>query len=95
MFSVWSRPTTHRLICGVRVGGGLTGTILISGLSLRMAMYTYAVKTNITLPQYTFMNYTILNSAKKQLSGKMRFCCHPFTSYVVYIEKIFCWFLFN
>ena len=87
-------PEAHKLICGVRVGG-LTGTILISGLSLRMTMYTYAVKTNITLPQYTFMNDTILNSAKKQLSGKMRFCCHPFTSYVVYIGKIFYWFLFN
>lgn len=57
-------PEAHKLICGVRVGG-LTGTILISGLSLRMTMYTYAVKTNITLPQYTFMNDSILNSAKK------------------------------
>lgn len=85
-------PEAHRLICGVRVGG-LTGTILISGLSLRMTMYTYAVKTNITLPQYTFMNDTILNcEEKKQLAGKMRFCCHPFTSYVVYIGKVVCWF---
>ena len=57
-------PEAHKLICGAWVGG-LTGTILISGLSLRMTMYTYAVKTNITLPQYTFMNDTILNSAKK------------------------------
>lgn len=89
-------PEAHKLICGVRVGG--TDRYYINQWVVTSYDNVYIRRKNqYYFATIYFYEWLHIKQRKKtpQLSGKMRFCCHPFTSYVVYIGKIFCWFLFN